>query len=293
MSRLFLRTVWRWAGVGAVAVLPCTVRGAFYAAGVVDYVPGDGGTIGYPDPNSALGPPAPLTGVSFGFPSVLSPFSPAFDPGQIVQITGGGHLTLRLDHYALPLADASKPEIGVVENVGLVDSTGFGGIGATDSIPTIFGTDAANVEVSADGVNFVGLDGSHNPTAVLFNMPAVYYLNAGPYDSASPASPVLADFGKPFAPAGGLSALADKASYADVLAVFNGSGGGTWFDISNTGLSKVGYVRFSMPVGSTDTLEVDSVSVGNEAVGAAVPEPSGAAVLMLGAAGFLARRRSR
>jgi MYXO-CTERM domain-containing protein len=133
----------------------------------------------------------------------------------------------------------------------------------------------------------------------MVNMPANYYANATSYNVAPPDPAVLADFGQPFTPAGGLSAF-DGKNFADVLAVLGGSGGGTWVDLSVTGLTQVGYVRFSV-ADDGDALtglnfELDAVSVANGKVGAPVAggaapvaEPAGLAALAL--VGLTVRRR--
>ena len=53
------------------------------------------------------------------FLGVVSPFNPPFGQNEIVSVGEGGHIMLRLSHYAIP--QAAGPEIGVFENVGLID----------------------------------------------------------------------------------------------------------------------------------------------------------------------------
>jgi hypothetical protein len=74
------------------------------------------------------------------------------------------------------------------------------------------------------------------------------------------------------------------------LELLAGSGGGTWLDISPTGLAQVGYVRFSVPGTISESFELDAVSISATAVGGRVPEPS-ALVLVLGALACQARGR--
>jgi len=71
------------------------------------------------DPTAALGSPSGITGVLAGFPNVLSPFSPAFDVGQIVIVGEGGQLTLQ---FPMAISTAAGAAIGVVSNVGLIDN---------------------------------------------------------------------------------------------------------------------------------------------------------------------------
>ncbi len=268
------RTVWLLSALGPLlwcALPDVAVQGEVWAVRVVDYTPGSGiqqqwGTgLMYSNPLAALNGPSGLTGETYaGWPNVLSPFSPAYEVDEAVQIGDGGSLTLQLAAFALP-DGTPAPELGVITNVGLMDSGWPNGIPAFPAV--VFGADEAIVSVSADGAHFVALN---NGEPIRFELPAVYYLDAGPYDT-SPGT-VVADFGKPFTPAGGLNAFNGLASYSDVLAVFAGSGGGTWLDLDQAGLPQVGYVRFEDPADG-DPFEVDAVVVANSAVGAAVPEP--------------------
>jgi hypothetical protein len=88
---------------------------------------------------------------------------------------------------------------------------------------------------------------------------------------------------------------------SDILGLLAGSGGGKWLDISNTGLSQVGYIRFSVADdGDASTkfnFELDAVSVSHAALGTAtVPEPSSIALAVAALVGSIksvrrARRR--
>lgn len=280
-------------GIAAImAALPSLAHAGSYAASVVSYTPGTAGA-SFQSPSSALGAPDGLTGENqaatnyFGFPNVLSPFSPAYQGDEIVQIGEGGQITLRLANY---LNVGAGKRLGVISNTGLIDSSptfngGNGPVAAT------FGGGTARVKVSSDNQTWVDLG------IVTFNIPNLYYVNAGAYDANAPASPQLTDFGKPFE--GTLASFNGKdfAGTVDAFKVAAGgySGGGTWLDLSGTGLSQVGYVQFieeddGNPL-TDNRLAIDALSIANGAVGAPTPEPSG--LLCLLGAGLVLRRRRR
>ncbi len=275
-----------------MAALPSMAKAGSYAAGVISYTPGTA-SASFQTPNAALGAPDGISGENpaatnyFGFPNVLSPFSPAYQGDEVVQIGEGGQITLRLANYVN--VGAGK-RLGVITNTGLIDSspTFTGGNGP---VAATFGGGTARVKVSSDNQTWVDLG------LVNFNIPNLYYVNAGAYDSAAPASPQLTDFGKPFE--GTLASFNGKdfAGTVDAFKVAAGgySGGGTWLDLSGTGLSQVGYVQFIEEDDGnalTDNrLSIDAVSIANGAVGTATPEPSGL-ICLLGA-GLILRRRRR
>jgi hypothetical protein len=241
---------------------------AQYGAAVVSYDAGTTPSSGFTTASAAVGEPERFTGEGV-FPGIVSPFNPPYRPNEIVSVGEGGHITLRLSHYALP--QAAGPEIGVFENVGLVFNSTTGGAGPTAAT---FGDDRAQVDVSDDGLNWISLGN------IEFNIPSNGYTDVtDPFATAPGTSP--SDFQKPFA--GGLSSFNglpfSDSSGADILDVLAGSGGGTWLDISSTGLSQVGFIRFSVAddlnVDSRLNFELDAVSIANGAVGSPiVPEPT-------------------
>ena len=282
-------------GVAAlsVALPPCMASAAEHAAAVVSYTPG-GATAAFQSPAAALGAPGGVTGENpaatnyFGFPNVLSPFSPAYQGDEIVQIGEGGQLTLRLGRY---VNVAPGKSLGVVSNVSLVDADFTDDTGTNGPTASTFGGGRAVVRVSPDGANWVSLGD------VTFDVPALYYANAGAYDAAAPANPIPTDFGKPFE--GALRSF-DGKDWAGTVAAFAAtgggySGGGTWLDLSGAGLSQVGFVQFLVPDdGNPNTaslFSVDSVSIANGLAGATVPEPGGLGVLAAGAVALLRRVR--
>ena len=270
-------------------LVPSFLYGASFASRVVSYdsgvilAPTEIGPPEFADPTTALGSPDGVTGeIAFGglFPNVLSPFSPAFDPDEVVEIGPGGELTLQLSRF---VEIGPGFDLGVFANAGLEGVFGgppnFEFMGAKNPA-TAFGAEAASLEVSEDGTSWTALNAS-NP--ILFDMPSDFYVNAGVFDAAPPSSPVLADFSQPIAP--DLSVF-DGADEAAVKTALSGSAGGYWLDLSATGLNRIGYVRFSVPTSALPptpfdmaqldavVFELDAVSIAAGKAGAIVPEPS-------------------
>lgn len=254
--------------LAVILVLGPAQRGlAQYASQVVSYGAGTTPKPGYTVASSALGEPERFTGEG-GFPSVVSPFNPPYLTNEIVSIGRGGELTLRLSHFALP--QAAGPEIGVFANAGLIDFNYPDGLAGSPLGDHTFGIDSADVSVSEDGTTWVGLGNvtSDIPTNGYDDLTSAGSTTPGsdPSDFQQPFTGALSDFdGLPYYDAGGNGILDELA----------GSGGGTWLDISGTGLAMVGYIRFAVPeVGVTDNFELDAVSVSHAAMGpATVPEP--------------------
>jgi hypothetical protein len=267
-----------------------------FAAGVISYTPGDA-DVKFTTPSAALGAPGGISGENsaasnyFGFPNVVSPFSPPYQGDEVVQIGEGGQITLRLANFVT--VGAGK-RLGVINNVGLQDADNVNFSGQNGATASTFGGGTAHVKVSADNQSWVDLG------VVTFDVPTLYYVNAGPYDGAAPASPQLTDFGKPFE---GTLASFNGKNYAGTVAAFAAagggySGGGTWLDLSGTGLASVGYVQFLEPDDGNPLTKArfafDAVSIANGAVGAPTPEPSAAlGALVVGVGALLGSRRRR
>jgi hypothetical protein len=255
--------------VQLIGALMQTESLAQYAAEVISYnqgaIPSPGG---FTNPSAALGEPERLTGESgpFPFPNVVSPFSPPYLTNEVVSIGQGGQITLRLSHFAIPQL-TGPPEIGVFANLGINDvdypNGQAGAIAGTLSLK-----DKATVEVSADGVTWQGVG------TRLFDVPTNAYLDVSP--SSSVPGNVPSDFQKPFV--GSLSDFNGR-SYASMLTLLDGSGGGNWIDISSSGLAQVGYIRFSrdnsVEANVSLNFDLDAVVISQAALGAeVVPEPA-------------------
>lgn len=252
----------------AATFAPCVAVAGVVANGVVDYTPGDFTNFqsekGDTTAASALGFIA--TDTPFG---AVNPFNPAYLPSQIVAVGPGGQLTLKM---ATPLLATTRgATLGVFSNNGLDDFSSDGS-GLAGNPAVTFNDPAhpeAVVSVSSDGVTYVPLNAG-NP--VVFANPTNYYTDT-PIRGYSQAAGVA--HGSQYIPFTGTLASFNGETYAQILTTLNGSDGGTWLDLSGTGLATVNDVRFVVPAGANYSFVVDSVS--------AVPEP----VALLPLAGLL------
>jgi hypothetical protein len=248
---------------------------AQYGAAVLSYNEGSTPAAGFTTASAANGQPERFTGEG-AFPGVVSPFNPPFGANEIVSVGEGGHIALRLSHFAIP--QAAGPEIGVFENVGLVDMNYPNGQAGSPA-GTFGPLDFATVEVSEDGDEWVSLGDR------TFDVPTNGYTDlTNPYSSTPGGVP--SDFQKPFL--GSLSSFDglrySDASGPDILETLAGSGGGTWLDISAAGLPQVGFIRFSLnndlDPNTRLNFELDAVSIASGAVGSPIV-PESASILQL------------
>lgn len=222
--------------------------------------------------SAALGvPPAVVSG------GAVTPFSPPFLDSNIVVVRPGGSLTLGLSS-AVPVLGGLQ--LGVFSNIGLIDVSA-GGTGVAGSPAGTFSAfPRALVSVSSDGTSFFPLGAG----PVTFSNPTNRFLDVAPWTGYSPQpGAVESDVFKAFF--GGFSDFSGK-TYAEMLPLFGGSAGGTWLDLSASGLSSVGFVRFEVPAGADYRLVLDAVT-------AVVPEPAGAALGLAVAGLLLVSRRTK
>ena len=234
--------------LGASAALFFPSLGAFagtavpdYATKVLSFTQGTGLPANYfNSASAALNLPAPVSGVGTPFPNVLDPFSPAFSKDQIVVLGKGGQITLQLKSA---FSVRNTPQLGIVSNVGLVDTSYPGGhTGATASI---FGGGVADVRISANDRTWFDLGN------ITFNIPASAFSKlSNPYEAAPSRTDVASNDGKPFV--GKLSNF-NNESFASVLKTLNGSVGGTWLNVYRSRLATVDYVQIRNPLGQPGT----------------------------------------
>ncbi|MCH8969393.1 MAG: hypothetical protein IIA66_09795 [Planctomycetes bacterium] len=260
-----------------------------YASKVVEYVPGEGIGVDFIDgqpfnnPETALGrPTVDTTGDGFNIPldeSVpLVAVNSAFRSFEMVSIGIGGHLTLTFDH---PVQDDPCNPYGI-DFIIFGNSFHISGGGQPwangDPNDTVVSgalfAEPALVSVSQDGMSwFTFFDGpfadDFAPTLGRIYDPENYDPELGkwnewwgqPTDPTQPLDPDLVP-----ANLGGLS-VADAAEYYD------GSAGGTGFDLAALGLDWIQYVRIE-PNGS-GIPEIDAVADVAPAGGGSDPDLDG------------------
>src|SRR5262249_38670108 len=115
----------------------------------------------------------------------------------------------------------------------------------------LFGAGGGTVEVSQDGSNWVLLPGA----VADGGLPPLRERGlAPPYAPAPIGAPT--DFTLPLNP--GLGAIG--LPFAQLVAAYGNSGGGSGIDLSAAGLAWASYVRISNPAGATSTVEIDALS---------------------------------
>jgi MYXO-CTERM domain-containing protein len=242
------------------------------AALVLDYQPGSNPAAGYTNTAALLGEPSRVTPAPFGGP--VDPFTPPWQPGQLLSLGAGGSVTVQ---FALPfLNDPLNPfglDFQIFGSAGFVITNGdFTGGGITDGSLFSANPGATRVSASADGVTYYVLNPGLAPTVDAF----------WPTDGQG-------DFTKPVNPALTAGDFAGDG-LAEIRAHYAGAGGGAGFDLAwardgadqPVNLPAAQYVRIEVVAGRA---EVDGLV-------AVVPEPGAATLAVLGGLVLLRRRRS-
>lgn len=220
----------------------------------VNYLEGTGAGI-YNEPNSALGRPSVETGGRV-YPEMVRvvPVYQAWLANQIVTIGDGGQLTVKFSH---PVANDENNPYGIdfiiFGNAFLVigEWWNFGNPEDTTVTGAVY-AEPGIVSVSQDGQNW-------------------YYFSSGPYadDFAPTASYKWDDVNdvwggeldptRPIDPNVSASDMAGK-TVAEVIEAYNGSAGGTGFDIGTLGLDWIQYVRIEDDPMDPRTTEIDAIA---------------------------------
>lgn len=263
-----------------LALTGATAVASPFATQVLSYEAGTNANASYTTASNALGSAARMTG--FGnFISGVTPFNPAFATDQLVSVGSGGHLTLGFDR---DITNNASHRFGVdliiFSNAFFVDQSFFDadptndGTGILGPNPAIFGSNGvASVYVSADGQDW--------RLASITSLNLFPTLGYADFTATTPDAPgsVPTDFTRAMDPALTLAALADL-SFAELIALYDGSGGGVGIDIAGTGLETARFVRIEN--NSNSAFIIDAVAV--------VPAPGALALLTVGL-GLTARRR--
>ncbi len=246
-----------------------------WADGVLSYSQGSNPATGYTNPNFIVGSPERYTGeADFGgaFASNVTPFNSAFGSDEIVSIGAGGHLTVKFDE---PITNDSSHLYGV-DMIIFGNSFFYDGNYPSGTVAGVDEEGPFTISVSADDQTYVTLP---NPFQEgLF--PTLGYLDlTDPYFDPQGTAP--SDFTRPVNPNLALSNFMGL-SFAQIISLYDGSGGGIPVDISASGLSSVSYVRIDVASNAT-SVEIDAFST--------VPEP--ASLMLLVATAVMLRHRGR
>ncbi len=232
--------------VGAILASSTFAQSPRCASTVVGYAPGSGAGAAYQQPQSALGEPARFTGIGIE-PGAVTPFRPAFMPGEVVSVGRGGWLVLAFDE---PITDDPRHPAGV-------DLIVYGNAFCTDlaypgGIAGLSYGEGGLVDVSADGVTWLEVPGAFADGG----LPTLGWLDVGPY-STTPGT-VPTDVAMPVDPAIRADDLLGLA-WSELVAAYGGAAGGTNVDLASVGLASARFVRVRVPADATYVPEVDAV----------------------------------
>ena len=266
-------------GIGLTSSI--AVAGPF-ATSVISYDAGSNAAAGYTDAFTALGSAERFTGEGV-FPGGVTPFNPAWGTDELVSIGSGGQLTLGFDTAITnSAANSFGIDFIVYSNAGFLDTSwsdadpNNDGTGVVGSDPFIFGAGgAATIQVSNDGTNWI--------TATTTVLDLFRTLGYSDYSVPTPGSigAIETDFTQAMDPSLMLGDFANL-SFEEIIALYNGSGGGIGIDIASTGLESASFVRFLNESG--EAFEIDAVAV--------VPTPGTLMLLSLGSLAASRRRRA-
>ena len=246
--------------------------GGSWATQVVAYEPGFNPEPGYSNVESVLGQPERYTGEGV-WPGVVTPFNPPWTASEILSIGSSGSLTVRFDQA---ITDDPSHLYGVdlilFGNGGFIDAAWPAG-----EVGGLLEDGPFTVSVSADGNQFFALAGELHDAM----FPMLGYADlTDPY--ATEPGDVPTDYTKPMDPSLTYDDFLGK-SFSEIVAMYDGSGGGIPVDIAGCGLSSVQYVRIDVLAGAT-SVEFDAFAV--------VPEPSTLAIFGLLVLGALRRKHT-
>jgi len=224
------------------------------------------------DASTALGEPTRFTSDAANFGSPVQPFSGAFRSNEIVSIGRGGQLTVSFD----------SPVLNHAANPFGIDLLIFGNTSffldpfATDGVAGPPNAEGGKIEVSADGLTYFEIIGASADS----EFPTMGYRDVLDPLSAD-AGTIPTDFTKPVDP----NLVTTGLTLPQLVAAYDGSGGGVGIDISSTGLSQISFVRISNASDATFVPEIDGFADVR-----AVPEPTTLVLMSLMFVGLWRRR---
>jgi len=247
-----------------------------FADSIVGYTPGQGVSTGFDDPAAALGSPTRVTSPTSDFGGAVTPFQSAFGAGELVTVGRGGRLTVAFEE---PVRNDPANPFGI--DLLVFGNAAFADASFPDGVAGGIFAEGGTVSVSADGINFfeitgVVADGAFPTNG--FTDPSAPFTTGGV--AATGTTPT--DFTKPVDPAFDPIGM----TLADILAAYDGSGGGVGIDIGSVGLSEVSFVRITNAIDAAGTPEIDGFA------DVAVPAP-GVFSVALGTGLLALRRRER
>jgi hypothetical protein len=245
-----------------------------FATTLISYVPGgDGLSTGFQNPSTALGEPTRSNGTGL-FDGDVTPFNSPFQTSDIVSLGLGGELVVAFD---APVEDDPLNPFGVDL---LVFGNAFMGLdfGSLLATGTIF-SEPGVIGVSQNGSDWVDIVGvfADDLFATLG-----YNDSPGPFDSGG-SDPT--DFTRSVDPSIQVGDFAGL-TFAEVVAIYDGSGGGVPVDLAGTGLAWIQYVRVRDPFDDGVGPEIDAFADVTP-----IPEPTSLPLLMAALAATAALRQ--
>ena len=243
------KTVWSRVAAGWLMVLSaCGTASADspWAAEVVAYAAGTNVARDY-----YTGAPYTNTTSALGMPTRdgawgdITMFSPPYLDNEVVSIGSGGSLTVKFDH---PVSNDVLNPLGA--DLIVFGNSGFWDVSWPSGEVLRLESEPGNILVSQDGSNW------HAITSVMADdlFPSVGYTDTSTAYGDDGVTP--ADFLMPvdtnFSYVG--------ATYAELLAHYNGAGGGAPVDIAETGLEWIQYVMVTQALGQSWSTEIDGFS---------------------------------
>jgi len=278
-----MRSVLKIVVVSVICLLGCNAFAGPFATQVVSSA--NLGDAPYNNPSVALGQPALTIFDSWGNETVgVSMVYGAWTEDAVVSIKDGGHLAVKFDQ---PITNDPLHPFGLDFTVfgnsffsgksGWVDGSTDMAAYQINSSGAVFGQGAGmTVSVSQDGQTWHTFA---SPVACIYWPTQAFSrwgIAAGAWDQTS-----VSDFTKPMNPTLTPEQFGNL-TVAEALALYDGSGGGTSFDIGALGLDWIQYVRVEGK-GNIDAFAAVSP----------VPEPATLVIMLIGGAGLLVSRRRK